>query len=142
MKSKNIANEILGFSGRLISGSKSLYRNHNLNNIIIFNANLCTEEEKFWYGDIDINKDYKLLQLLAHRIGKTIYILNEIDGRFENENKPLINNFIARFDVCNNITFNGYYINSTMMNYFIQIDFKNNSSFNIYRINTSNHENT
>ena len=35
----------LGYSGRMISASKSRYKGN-----AIFNANLCTDKRKLWYG--------------------------------------------------------------------------------------------
>ncbi len=78
----------LGYSGRMISGSKSGYRQRFPHNLTVFNANLCTESEKIWYGDIDLTFDYEKLEILANAIDEKIYVLYEMDGRFENEEKP------------------------------------------------------
>jgi len=88
---------ILGPSGRLISGSKSTYRIMNPNNLIVFNANIFTEDlEKIWYGDLDLTLDKTKLQEIAFLLNKTIYILYEMDGRFENEYDPIIENYVLK----------------------------------------------
>ena len=72
---------------RMISGSKSGYRERNPGNEVYFNANIFTlEEGKVWYGDLDVTKDLSALEEIAKTIGKDLYILREMDGRFENEN--------------------------------------------------------
>ena len=73
--------------GRMISGSKSGYRERNPENEVYFNANIFTlEEGKVWYGDLDVTKDLSALEEITKTIGKDLYILSEMDGRFENEN--------------------------------------------------------
>lgn len=76
------------FMGRMISSSKSYYRENHPNNIVYFNANIITKEYgKIWYGDLDLTLDAPKLNELAKILGTTIYVLSEMDGRFENENK-------------------------------------------------------
>jgi hypothetical protein len=71
---------------RIISGSKSGYCKSHIGHIIVFNANILTEEDgKIWYGDIDITLDGKTLNKIANEIGKKLYVLREMDYRFENE---------------------------------------------------------
>jgi hypothetical protein len=56
-------------------------------NEVYFNANIFVlGEGKIWYGDLDVTKDIEALQNVASRIGSDLYILREMDGRFENEN--------------------------------------------------------
>lgn len=74
--------------GRLITGSKSWYRNNNPDNLVIFNSNVFAEGMgKIWYGDIDLTVDKDVLYDVAKELGVTVYVLYEIDGRFENENR-------------------------------------------------------
>lgn len=87
----------LGFCGKMISGSKSGYLERHPDNVAIFNANLCTKDAKVWYGDIDLTLSKDLLSELAVESNETIYILYEMDARFENEEKPLIRNAVAVF---------------------------------------------
>lgn len=73
--------------GRLISGSKSRYREQYPNNEVYFNANVFVlGEGKIWYGDLDITRDGEILEEIAREIGKNLFILKEMDGRFGNEN--------------------------------------------------------
>ena len=71
--------------GRMLSGSKSGYMNANPNNEVYFNANIFTRNEKIWFGDIDITIDRDKLQTIADAMGTKLYVLREMDGRFENE---------------------------------------------------------
>jgi hypothetical protein len=74
------------FCGRLISYSKSGYIDKNPDNEVYFNANIFVlGEGKVWYGDIDVTKEREILESIAGQIGKDLYILREMDGRFGNE---------------------------------------------------------
>lgn len=99
MKNKEkIAMECLGYPGRMISGSKSQYREIYPDNLPIFNANICVEGGKIWWGDLDLVTDKVKLSQLAQNLGETIYVLFEHDGRFENEKKPKLEKAIVEFD--------------------------------------------
>lgn len=70
----------------MIGGSKSKYRESNPGNEVFFNANIFTVEDgKIWYGDIDYTKDKEVLEKIATKLERNLYILRELDGRFENE---------------------------------------------------------
>jgi hypothetical protein len=71
--------------GRMLSGSKSRYREANPHNEVYFNANVFTRNEKIWFGDIDVTIDGEKLERIAEAIGEKLYVLREMDGRFENE---------------------------------------------------------
>jgi len=90
-------NERLGYFGRMLSGSKTGYHNSFPDNLVVFNANLCTAEGKIWYGDIDITVSKDKLVEIAKELNETIYILFEMDGRFEYEGQPLIKKHLVRF---------------------------------------------
>lgn len=87
----------LGWPGRMISASKSGYRDQYPDNLSIFNANVCTDEGKIWWGDIDVTISKDDLTNLAVELGKTIYVLYEMDGRFENEDNPKISEAVVKF---------------------------------------------
>jgi hypothetical protein len=73
-------------TGRLLSYSKSSYREKNPDNEVYFNANIFVlGEGKVWYGDIDVTKDREKLERIAKTSGNDLFILRELDGRFENE---------------------------------------------------------
>ena len=58
--------------------------------IVVFNANIITEPEgKVFYGDLDLTLDEEKLQLIAKEINRDLYILREMDGRFEHENDSI-----------------------------------------------------
>lgn len=100
----------LGAVGRMISGSKSGYRNSNPGNLVVFNANIIVESdgvfEKIWYGDVDITKDEAHIKAAA--VGCTIYVLSEMDARFDNEESPNIKNFMYKTDGTESVIPEGY----------------------------------
>lgn len=76
-------------SGRILSEHKSEYKKLYSTDHILFNANVFTlEEGKIWYGDINLTQEYNLLQSISEQLDRDIYILNELDGRYDNEFLP------------------------------------------------------
>lgn len=72
--------------GRMISASKSGYKRMYPEHDVYFNGNIFTiENGKIFWGDIDYTKDEETLQRIANKMQKDLYILYEMDGRFENE---------------------------------------------------------
>jgi len=88
--------KILGRSGRMVSFSKGRYTFSNPDNIVIFNANIFnSKKEKIWYGDLDLStEDIDKINQLAIELKDTLHVLREMDGRFECEGKPKINNAV------------------------------------------------
>lgn len=75
-------------TGRILSMSKSGYRDTNPNSVVYFNANLVTANDgKIWYGDLDLTKDGETLKAIAEETNTIIYVLRELDARFEYENE-------------------------------------------------------
>ena len=64
---------------RLISFSKTVYRNTFPTNKVIFNSNIITSEGKSWFGDIDVTRDIKILTAISNEINEPLYILREMD---------------------------------------------------------------
>ena len=87
----------LGFPGAMISGSKTMYRNRYPNNFAIFNANVCVGLDKVWWGDLDVTVSKDKLISLAKVLNDVVFVLYEMDGRFENEDEPLINDYVIKF---------------------------------------------
>lgn len=89
MKAKTIVDMLFNFDlpiGRLF-GSKSMYREANPDNLVLFNANIITKSHgKIWWGDLDLTKDFKKLKSVAKEIGEPLYVLYEMDARFGAEN--------------------------------------------------------
>lgn len=74
-------------NGRMICESKSMYRDVYPDNIVVFNANIVTVTNgKVWFGDLDLTRDAEALRTVSKNIGEPLFILREMDGRFENEN--------------------------------------------------------
>ena len=88
MNHTEVINEQLGFYGRMLSGSKSGYIERYPEGKPIFNANIITSQGKVWYGDIDLFYDKEKLQNVADLINDTIYVLREMDARFDTEENP------------------------------------------------------
>ena len=66
-------------------GSKSRYRDANPRNQFVPNANVfCRTRGKVWWGDLDLAGDKPALEEAAKRLRVRLYVLAEIDGRFEN----------------------------------------------------------
>ena len=89
--------DILGPIGRLISGSKSSYCLAHPDNLVLFNANICTDNGKVWFGDLDITKDADKLKEAAEALNCRLYVLYEGDARFSNEDKPLLEKAVVTF---------------------------------------------
>ena len=107
-----------GYPGRLLSGSKSGYMTTHPEHLVVFNSNLILVDsdgscEKVWYGDLDITVDREKLMEIAAESGKNVCVLREMDGRFENEEKPLVKEFVYRADPEGNEE-----IGNTMKSYF------------------------
>lgn len=86
--------DVLKFYGfhiaRMISYSKSAYREKNPHDVIFFNANLIDKKiGKIWHGDLNLTNDAKNLIEAAKELNTTFYVLSEMDGRFNNENKKV-----------------------------------------------------
>ena len=73
------------YNSRMVGYSKSAYRRENPENEVVFNANIFTTNEKIWHGDIDLTLESGKLQLIANEAQESIFVLREMDGRFENE---------------------------------------------------------
>ncbi|MCK9415682.1 hypothetical protein M0Q97_03365 [Candidatus Dojkabacteria bacterium] len=84
------------YSDRMICGSKSAYHDMKPNNFVIFNANIFVENfGKIWWGDLDLTKDQEKLKKVASETNSVLYVLYEMDGRFDNENTQEFKNNYA-----------------------------------------------
>lgn len=87
----------LGHPGRLLSGSKSGYMDKYGTHVVVFNANLFVGKDKIWYGDLDLTLDKEILLESAKELNQTLYVLYEMDGRFENEDNPKLEKYLAKY---------------------------------------------
>jgi hypothetical protein len=94
---KEIILKHLGQSGAMICGSKTLYISANPKNLAVFNANVCVGLDKVWWGDIDVTLSKDALISLSKELNNVVFILYEMDGRFENEDEPNIRNYVVKF---------------------------------------------
>ena len=79
----------VGLSFGRCFGSKSGYRTANPKSIFIPNANVfCQRHGKVWWGDLDLQSDKPALEKAARRLRCRLYVLMEMDGRFENAEQP------------------------------------------------------
>ena len=90
LDAREVAIELLGWPGRMISQSKSSFRDRHPDHAAVFNANVCVEAGKIWFGDLDLTTDESLLLELASQLGERIFVLREMDGRFKHELQPLL----------------------------------------------------
>lgn len=89
--------------GRMVCGSKTAYRDNYPNRLVVFNSNVVIYPGKtklggtlkIWFGDIDITISMKNLVTIAKGLKKDLYILREMDGRFEHEEKHNMKNPVA-----------------------------------------------
>lgn len=88
VREEMLAVEYLGVRGKMVSASKGRYGFENPNNLVVFNANVCTAEGKIWYGDLDLTLESFKVTDLARALGKTVYVLYEMDARFDLEAQP------------------------------------------------------
>ena len=80
------------YCGRMISGNKHA----PFGQICIWNANAVIKSQgKIWYGDINLTKEGKKLKKISKEIGEPIYILREMDCRFDTE-RCLIDTLIKK----------------------------------------------
>jgi hypothetical protein len=87
-KAARIMNEHGFEMSRMLAFSKSTYVSRHPNNRAIFNANVVTAQGKIWWGDLDLADDSEKLQQVANILDCNIYILREMDYRFDTENRP------------------------------------------------------
>jgi hypothetical protein len=87
------AQDILGYPGAMLSGSKTAPANQT----VVWNANVVMEkDEKFtkvWFGDLNLTRRKDDLLKLAQTLDAAVYVLYEMDARFEYENDPRIDNY-------------------------------------------------
>jgi hypothetical protein len=65
---------------------------------------------KIWHGDIDITLSSSKLEELAKALNQTVYVLYEMDARFNNETAPRFDNAVWWTDgVTAQVTYPEYY---------------------------------
>jgi len=68
------------YCGRMVSGSKCAPEGQRC----VWNANVIIKSQgKVWFGDLNITKEGKILKEVAEVIGEPLYVLREMDCRFE-----------------------------------------------------------
>jgi len=86
----------LGGEGAMISASKSGYRKKHPKNLVVFNSNVCIGLKKVWWGDLDITLSKNKLISLSKELNDVIFVLSEMDGRFDNEDEPKIERYVIK----------------------------------------------
>lgn len=72
--------------GRMIAAHKRGPEGH----VCVWNANIITKSSgKIWFGDVDITKEGNILKEIAKEVGESLYILREMDCRFDTEADPV-----------------------------------------------------
>lgn len=78
MKLINLIRKHLGYEGRLIASSKSLYHKNNPNSLVYFNACIFNSKGKqIWWGDIDLTKDEEKLFKIREESKEDFYVTPE-----------------------------------------------------------------
>jgi hypothetical protein len=75
-----------GICGKMLDGSKS-------DKNTIYNGNIIVGTKKVWFGDFRLHETYKL-DLLAKIVNEDVYLLREMDCRFDTEDKPRLDKAI------------------------------------------------
>lgn len=89
MLNQEIITKILGFRGRMLSGSKVQYLSKYPKHKVYFNACMFDKDgTQVWFGDVDVDKDYLKLQKLADESGETFYLTPEQPFRWHGLNAP------------------------------------------------------
>lgn len=96
---------ILGYPGKILTWSKSVYREQHPNDVIVFNSNIFIEGVKMWFGDLNVTKSREMLSNFAKEYDTEMYVLYELDGRFECEYKPRLENAAAVFHPDGTVSF-------------------------------------
>lgn len=74
------------FAGRIIAGSKIALPGCKC----VWNANLVSPTKgKVWFGDLNLTREGDKLKLVSIAAGETLYVLREMDCRFETENDSI-----------------------------------------------------
>ncbi len=85
---KQTAITVLGSLDLLIAYSKSGYRRDHPDELVIFNANVVSEEAKIWFGDLNVTESEAKLQSLANTLKQKVFVLNEMDAKWDTEATP------------------------------------------------------
>jgi hypothetical protein len=73
----------------LCVGSKSGYRRAHRRHFFVPNANVaCRTLGKVWWGDLDLWRHDRQLERVARRLRTRLYVLREMDARFEKADVP------------------------------------------------------
>ena len=90
LRAEQALEDTIGPPGRILALSKSGYLETHSGNVVVFNANIAVKGGKISFCDVDLSIDEPKLLALAARLGETVYVLSERDGRFANEDAPLL----------------------------------------------------
>lgn len=88
-----LAVDLLGALGQMIAGSKSGYHHLVPDHLVVFNANVCTQDRPggpgvLWYGDLDVTASRADLRELAGRLGQHLYICYEMGASPRGDRLP------------------------------------------------------
>lgn len=70
--------QYLGYNGRMICMSKSMYRQSHPKNRVYFNACIFDKDaNQIWWGDVDVTRDKRKIQKIANLSNQTLYLTPE-----------------------------------------------------------------
>lgn len=81
---------VIGPCGRILSATKSEKE-------VVYNGNVLIESTKVWFGDFRFTERYKL-QDLPRLLQCKVYVLREMDCRFETEDEPRLDRAVFAYD--------------------------------------------
>lgn len=74
------------YIGRMMSGSKNCPGGQKC----VWNANVITRSQgKVWFGDLNLTRDAAVLKEIAAVLGEPLYVLREMDCRFNTVSDPI-----------------------------------------------------
>lgn len=78
---KDVAVNILGPTGRCISGAKHLYLQDHRRDVVVLDAVLALQDKGEWYrvwsGDLNITREFRVVAKLAYELRQDILVLDK-----------------------------------------------------------------
>jgi len=69
--------DILGYPGKIMTGSKGRYRHNHPTHVTVFNAVVRTDQCEVWHGDLDLTLDLGKLKTVSEEFNCPIYVFYE-----------------------------------------------------------------
>jgi hypothetical protein len=74
------------YCGRMVSATKRAPEGETC----VWNANVVIKSQgKVWFGDLNLTREGDKLKAVAKEIGEPVYVLREMDCRFDTQSLPV-----------------------------------------------------